>query len=164
MNSGEDRAWQALRRLREEGIHVVRQHDIGRYTVDFAIRRARIAIEIDGAVHDLPGRQEYDAQRQAHLERKGWKFVRIRSEATHDTKTIIDAVKAVLPLPFRGGGRGWDETPSSMKMRDGDLSTNSNDVASPHPLPPSSQEEGEIPAHLRRRTRANRKFPPRRKS
>jgi len=164
VSSGEDRAWQALRSLRDEGIHVVRQHDIGRYTVDFAIRRARVAIEIDGAVHDFPGRPEYDAQRQAHLESKGWTFVRIRSEATHDTKTIIDAVKAVLPLPSGGGGRGRGETPASPNTRGKDVGQNPNDVASPHPLTPSSQEEGEIPAHLRRRTRANRKLPPRRKT
>ena len=163
MNSGENRAWQALRSLRDEGIHVVRQHDIGRYTVDFAIRRARVAIEIDGAVHDFPGRPEYDAQRQAHIESKGWKVVRIRSEATHDTKTIIDAVKAALPLPLRGGGRGWDETPNSNSARTSTGETTST-IASPHPLAPSSQEEGEVPAHLRRRTRATRKLPPRRKS
>ena len=164
MNSGEDRAWQALRLLRQEGIHVVRQHDIGRYTVDFAIRRARIAIEIDGAVHDFPGRPEYDAQRQAHIESKGWKVVRIRSEATHDAKTIIDAVKAALPLPLRGGGRGWDEAPASQNTRGEDIEQDSNASASPHPLTPSSQEEGELPAHLGRRTRANRKLPSRRKS
>jgi very-short-patch-repair endonuclease len=160
VNPGEDRAWQALRSLRNEGIHVVRQHDIGRYTVDFAIRRARVAIEIDGAVHDFPGRPEYDAKRQVHIESKGWKVIRIRSEATHDTKTIIDAVRAALPLPLRGGGRGRGEPPSQQNTR---IET-SNADASPHPLAPSSQDEGEIPAHLRRRTRANRKLPPRRKS
>jgi len=164
VNSGEDRAWQALRSLRDEGIHVVRQHHIGRYTVDFAIRRARVAIEIDGAVHDFPGRPEYDAQRQAHIEGKGWKVVRIRSEATHDSKAIIDAVKAALPLPLRGGGRGRGGTPTSQNARGDDIAQSSNAVASPHPLPPSSREEGEIPVHLRRRTRANRTLPPRRKS
>jgi hypothetical protein len=150
--------------LRDEGIHVVRQHDIGRYTVDFAIRRARIAIEIDGAVHDFPGRPEYDAERQAHLESKGWKVVRIRSEGTHDTKTIIDAVKAALPLPLRGGGRGRGETPASQDARREDVDLDSSDVASPHPLTPSSLEEGKFAPHLRRRTRASRKLPSRRKS
>ncbi len=164
MSAGETRAWEALRALRAEGVHVVRQHEIGRYTVDFAIRKARIAIEIDGAVHDFPGRAEYDAERQAHLESKGWKFVRIRSEQTHDSKTIIDAVRAALPLPLRGGGRGRGEPPISQKTRHADVGSKTNDVASPHPLPPSSQEEGEIPAHLRRRTRANRKLPSRQKS
>jgi very-short-patch-repair endonuclease len=58
MSGGEQRAWHVLRDLRAEGIHVVRQHEIGRYRVDFAVRKARLAIEIDGGVHDLPGRAE----------------------------------------------------------------------------------------------------------
>lgn len=120
----------------------MRQHDIGRYTVNFAIRRARIAIEIDGAVNDFPGRPEYDAQRQTHIDSKGWKFVRIRSEATHDSKTIIDAVKAALPLPLRGGGRGRGEPPHPENARTKSDEA-SNSIASPHPLAPSSQEEGE---------------------
>jgi len=33
--------------MRRDGVRVVRQHQIGRYTVDFAVRRARLAIEID---------------------------------------------------------------------------------------------------------------------
>ncbi|MGD9966805.1 MAG: endonuclease domain-containing protein [Hyphomonadaceae bacterium] len=160
MNSGEDRAWQTLRRLREFGIHVVRQHEIGRYTVDFAIRRSRIAIEIDGGVHDFPGRADYDAQRQAHIESKGWKVVRIRTESTCDPKNIIDAVRAVLPLPLRGGGGGQGEPWANEGLR----AQTADDYASPHPLTPSSQEEGEIPAHIRRRTRVSRRLAPRRKS
>lgn len=166
MNSGEARAWAALRRLREHGVHVVRQHEIGRHRVDFAIRKARVATEIDGAVHDFPGRADYDAQRQAHLESKGWRFVRIRSEATHDAKAIIDAVLAALPLPVRGGGRGWGEAGHSEDLRgqpDGDAPSLADDTASPHPPTPSPQGEGDFAPHLRRRTRANRKLPPRRK-
>ncbi|MBI3438132.1 MAG: DUF559 domain-containing protein [Proteobacteria bacterium] len=155
MNRGEDNARKALRLLRAEGIHVVRQHKIGRYTTDFAIRKARVAIEIDGAVHDFPSRAEYDADRQSYIENMGWRVVRLRSEATHDSKTIIDAVKAALPLPLRGGGRGQGEPPA--------LDVSSDVVAaggSPHPLTPSPQGEGGFP---QRRTRANRKLPPRRK-
>ncbi len=169
MSAGEQRAWQTLRMLRQEGIHVVRQHEIDRYTVDFAIRRARIAIEIDGAVHNLPGRAERDAERQAHLESKGWKFVRISSEATRDPKSLIDTVKAALPLPSRGGGRGRGEALPSDGLAQfaphiKGAGETASDTASPHPLTPSSQEEGEFATHLRRRTRANRKLPSRRKS
>jgi len=163
VNSGEARAWAALRLLRPEGVHVVRQHKIGRYTVDFAIRKARIAIEIDGAVHDFEGRAEYDAQRQAHLEDKGWRFVRLTSE-TRDPKTVLDAIRAALPLPLRGGGRGWGEAPTLEGAHaDGAETDAANSSASPHPPAPSSQEEGEFAPHLHRRTRANRKLPPRRK-
>lgn len=98
--------------------------------MDFAVRKARVAMEIDGAVHDFPGRAEYDAARQARLESKGWRFVRIRSEAKHDPKAILDAVRVALPLPLRGGGG----------------------------------EASPFPREVQRRTRANRKYKPRRRT
>ena len=160
MNAGETRAWTALR-TRKDGIHVVRQHEIVRYTVDFAIRKARVAIEIDGGVHDFPSRPEYDAQRQAHLESKGWRFVRICSEVTHDAKAKIDAVRAALALPLRGGGRRRGQAPTQAGSNEAPSRT--HDSASPRPPTPSPQGKGELAPHLRRRTRANRKLAARRK-
>jgi len=145
--------------MRDEGVHVIRQHAIGRYTVDFAIRKHRVAIEIDGGVHDMPGRREYDAARQEHLEGKGWRFVRFRSEETYDVAHIINKVRAALPLPLREGGGGLGEPPTSEGKRP--RARNADAGGSPHPLAPSSQEEGERPRM--RRTRANRVLKPRRK-
>ena len=48
----EQRVWARLRGGAVEGIKVRRQHDIGRYTVDFACVALRLVIEIDGGVHD----------------------------------------------------------------------------------------------------------------
>jgi very-short-patch-repair endonuclease len=160
VSAGEQRAWTVLRALKPEGIHVVRQHQIGRYRVDFAIRKARVAIEIDGAVHDFPGRPELDAQRQRYIENMGWKVVRLRSEVTQDSKTIIDAVKAALPLPLRGGGRGSGDA----LVLKSEAPPTVDDSASPCPLTPSPQGEGEFEPRLRRRTRADRKLQPRRAS
>lgn len=159
MSAGEHRAWQVLRSLRNEDIHVVRQHRIGRYTVDFAVRKARVAIEVDGGVHDFPGRAEYDVERQRYIEAKGWTVVRFRTEQTHDSKLIIDAIRAALPFPLKGGGGGWDEAPAA----EIEAPRAAGAGVSPHPLAPSSQEEGEFPRNLQRRTRANRKLSPRRK-
>jgi very-short-patch-repair endonuclease len=97
----EKRAWEALRRLRDDGVHVVRQHKIARYIVDFAVRKLPVAIEVDGGVHNFPGRPAYDATRQAHLESKGRRLVRIPGSATRDLKDIIDAVRANRKLTPR---------------------------------------------------------------
>jgi very-short-patch-repair endonuclease len=35
----EQDAWRALRLMRNEGVHVVRQRRVGRFTVGFAIRK-----------------------------------------------------------------------------------------------------------------------------
>jgi very-short-patch-repair endonuclease len=100
----EKRAWEALRLLRDEGVHIVRQHRISRYTVDFAIRRARLAIEIDGEVHNFPGRPEYDAARQALLESKGWRFFRFSTAESFDASLMLHAVLAAPPPSPRGEG------------------------------------------------------------
>jgi very-short-patch-repair endonuclease len=56
MSAAEEIAWRTLRTLRDEAFHLMRQHKIGRFTVDFASRKQRLATEIDGGVHDLPSR------------------------------------------------------------------------------------------------------------
>jgi hypothetical protein len=125
------------------------------------VRKARVAIEIDGGVHDFPGRPEYDAKRQAHLESLGWRFVRIRTEATHDPMQIIDAVLSALPLPLRGGGGGRGEAPAAEVSLPASSTTRGG--ASPHPPTPSPRGGGEFEPRLQRRTRANRKLKPRSK-
>jgi very-short-patch-repair endonuclease len=165
MSVAEEVAWRTLRTLRDEGIHLVRQHKIGRFTVDFASRKQRVAIEIDGGVHDLPGRREYDSARQAQLEGIGWRFIRIPANRVHDNLFLLTTVRAAIsPSPSRGGGRGRDETPPNACAHN--ESQTSDAAASPHPLIPSSQEEEIRQAfakNLHRRTRANRKLPARAK-
>ena len=143
----EDRAWKTLRRLRDEGIHVTRQHRIGRYVVDFAIRKARIAIEIDGGVHRLPGRAAKDAERQIHVERLGWRFLRFTDRDVLNEDFILDAVRVALPLPSRGGEKG--------------VGCNAN--LSNETLTHDNASDSAFPKNLQRRTRANRNLPPRRK-
>jgi len=103
----ESDAWKALKALRSEGAHVRRQHPIGRYVADFAIVKARVAIEIDGPFHTWPEKLEHEAIRASYIESMGWRLLRF------DWKTppeqIVTAVRATLPLPARGGGRGWGE-------------------------------------------------------
>lgn len=119
-SAAEERAWQALRQLRHEGVHVMRQLKVGRYRVDFAVRKARLAIEIDGDLHKQPERAEYDRQRQTHLERLRWRFIRIPANATHDSLLVLNAVRAVVFPEHR---------------------------ASPHPSTPSPHGEGRRPPY-----------------
>ena len=60
----EDRLWRLLRGRQVGGFHFRRQHPIGRFIVDFYCAMARLVIEVDGSVHNQPGYDEYDSQRQ----------------------------------------------------------------------------------------------------
>jgi very-short-patch-repair endonuclease len=69
-----------LRRLMEAHYNVLPQFHVGAYRIDLVVtgNGRRLAVECDGErYHGLEKLQE-DAERQAILERLGWKFVRIR--------------------------------------------------------------------------------------
>ncbi len=40
----------------------------------------KLAVELDGDVHNLPEQKEYDIARQKYLEKFGIKFIRIKNE------------------------------------------------------------------------------------
>jgi very-short-patch-repair endonuclease len=61
--------------------------------VDFAWLSARIVIEVDGASHDLPGRAERDADRDAFLREQAFQIIRVR-----DSDVIGNRRSAFAPI------------------------------------------------------------------
>jgi very-short-patch-repair endonuclease len=93
-----------LQELRAFGAHFRREVPIGPYVVDFAWLSARIAIEVDGASHDLPGRDEQDAERDRFLRSQGFRIIRIRdsdviANSNSAFSIIEDAVRPYLSTP-----------------------------------------------------------------
>jgi very-short-patch-repair endonuclease len=72
--------WMFLRNRQMLGCKFRRQYSIDQYVVDFYHPKLKLAIEIDGGVHDLPEQKEYDAERQEDIEKFGITFVRITNE------------------------------------------------------------------------------------
>ena len=75
--SAEDKLWQALRG-EKTGYKFRRQHSIGPYIMDFYCTEARLAIEIDGAIHLK--QIEQDHERQRFIENNRIKVLRSRNE------------------------------------------------------------------------------------
>ncbi|QYJ00974.1 endonuclease domain-containing protein [Thalassovita mediterranea] len=97
-NAPEDRAWQTLRKLRAHGFPVKRQYPIGPYIVDFAIYRARLAIEIDGLIHQRADIAGTDPVRQHEIEAMGWRVVRFSAEEALDANLVWRRVSDFLNL------------------------------------------------------------------
>lgn len=76
MSRPEARLWQALR-TRPEGLKFRRQHPVGPYILDFYSPSARLAIEVDGAAHDVGDNPRRDARRDAWLSGRGIRVLRI---------------------------------------------------------------------------------------
>lgn len=76
----EETAWELLRNLRCLGLKFRRQHIIAGFIVDFYCAALRLAVEVDGRVHDGESQRWRDAERTAALGRAGVRVVRIAND------------------------------------------------------------------------------------
>lgn len=68
--------WKQLK-LHPGGYRFRKQHPLGRYAIDFACVRARLAIEVDGEAHSRGDRSVRDADRDAFVLNEGFKTIRV---------------------------------------------------------------------------------------
>ena len=71
--------WMYLRK-KQFGYRFLRQYSVDKYVVDFYCPKLKLAVEIDGDVHDDPDQKKYDAERQIDIEKFGITFARIKNE------------------------------------------------------------------------------------
>lgn len=71
--------WMHIRK-RQLGVRFLRQYSIDNYVIDFYCPELKLAVEIDGSIHDLPEQKQHDEVRQKHIEQFGIKFIRIKNE------------------------------------------------------------------------------------
>ena len=91
----EMKLWTHLRAHRVGDIHFRRQHAIGSYIVDFAAPRKKLIIELDGSQH--LEQQEYDEERSAFLESKGYRILRFwNNEVMSDINSVLTEIWNIL--------------------------------------------------------------------
>jgi very-short-patch-repair endonuclease len=72
--------WHYLRDRRFLGFKFRRQYSIDQFVIDFYCPVLKLAVELDGSIHDEPDQKEYDKHRQEYLESFGVTFVRITND------------------------------------------------------------------------------------
>jgi very-short-patch-repair endonuclease len=72
--------WQELRKNSKNGLYFRRQHPVSKFIVDFYCHELRLAVEVDGSIHDKEEQQERDLNRTAELENLGIKVLRIKND------------------------------------------------------------------------------------
>jgi very-short-patch-repair endonuclease len=79
-------------------VNLTPQVEIGPYWVDFALLDQKVAIEIDGhEYHKTREQRTYDAQRQRHLEKLGWRVIRFTgTEIQWNAKHCVEDVLVLL--------------------------------------------------------------------
>ena len=91
--------WQRLRRRQLRGRKFKRQYGIGPYVVDFYCAEEKLAVELDGAVHDDLLRRAYDEERTHFLEAQGVRVVRFENRLVWER---LDVVPEAIAWHFDG--------------------------------------------------------------
>ena len=111
----ENALWQMLRGKKLEGYKFRRQHIIGSYIADFICLKAKLIIEVDGLIHQLPANKANDEERTKWLKEKGFEVIRFTNEEViGDTENVLAKIlnelaiiqSAALIPPSGGGGAG----------------------------------------------------------
>ena len=79
--------WKKLRKRQLGGLKFRRQHIIHYSIVDFYCPTAKLAIEIDGPVHD--DQEEYDEERDKILQELGYQVVRFKNAAVENNLDLV---------------------------------------------------------------------------
>ena len=88
--------WIHLRR-KQLGVRYLRQYSIDHYVIDFYCPELKLAIELDGSIHDNPDQKEYDVYRQEYLEKYGITFLRITNdELMGNPNMAFDRIEEVI--------------------------------------------------------------------
>ena len=107
--------WQRLRHdIELVGSHFRRQAIIGPYIVDFASRRAKLVIELDGGQHDW--QHESDALRSRCIEAAGYRVLRFwNNDVLGNIAGVLRLIQhALTPTPDpspQGGGESYHPAP-----------------------------------------------------
>jgi very-short-patch-repair endonuclease len=92
----EAKLWKLLRRT---DLHFRRQAPIGPYIVDFLSHSARLVLETDGGVHQLPEVMARELEREAWLNARGYTLMRVHNDqAVFDPDGVMQMILARVGL------------------------------------------------------------------
>ena len=98
MTPAEVALWKLLRERQVCGLKFRRQFGAGPYVLDFYCPELRLAIELDGAVHDSAEAVVYDSDRTEYLMREfRIRVMRFRNEQVfEEPEWVLEEIKKVL--------------------------------------------------------------------
>jgi very-short-patch-repair endonuclease len=85
------------------GERFLRQYGVDQYVLDFYCPHLKLAIEIDGESHFMPGAEEQDKTRQEYIEAYGIRFLRFANPEVCDNldgvcQMIYDEIEMMKKL------------------------------------------------------------------
>ncbi len=95
--AAESKLWQHLKSRQLDGHKFNRQEPIGPYFADFACRKSKLVVEIDGETHETADERAYDERRTAFMATLGYRVIRFRNEDIFgDLGPVFDEIRKHL--------------------------------------------------------------------
>ncbi|MFO1525018.1 MAG: endonuclease domain-containing protein [Turneriella sp.] len=89
--------WNRLKKSQVVDHKFRRQHSFGNYILDFYCPAARLAVELDGGVHQSMEAQDYDRVRDAYLRSAGIRVLRFQNrEVLEDMRSVLRRIELLL--------------------------------------------------------------------
>ncbi|MCD6556103.1 MAG: endonuclease domain-containing protein [Bacteroidales bacterium] len=89
--------WEKLKNKQLLGLKFRRQHPIEHYIADFYCHKAKLVIEVDGSIHNIPEIKEKDDVRTFEIEKYGITILRFTNEDVYNNMDfVIKKVKKFL--------------------------------------------------------------------
>ena len=92
----EKKLWAILRSRRFSAYKFRRQHQVGKYNLDFFCAEARYNLELDGSQHGFPGQQAKDATRDEYLKSRNIQTRRFWNSQLKDVRFVCETIWADL--------------------------------------------------------------------
>ena len=91
--SAEAVLWKMLKNKQVCGLKFRRQHSVSNCVLDFYCPQKKLAIELDGEYHAIPGKETLDSKRDDFLISLGIKILRFENKIVfEDPELIIDEI------------------------------------------------------------------------
>ena len=101
--------WEKLRTRQLLGFKFRRQHQFGKYIVDFYCHEAQVVIECDGGIHSKAETWNHDQNRDAYMSSLGLRVLRFTNEQVlNETEDVLSVIGNYLreAKPRAGNQRG----------------------------------------------------------
>lgn len=91
--------WKQLRNKQLAGLKFRRQHPLEGFVVDFYCFELRLAIELDGGVHQVPEQVDQDEYRMRALQNEGVTFLRFwNSEVVNNMEKVMSRIHSTAQV------------------------------------------------------------------
>ena len=117
MTDVEQLLWRHLRNRHLSGWKFRRQHEVGRYIVDFVCMETMLVVELDGGQH--AEQTDYDEHRTQYLQSMGYRVLRFwNNDVLANIESVLEVILEAVaspaphpsPLPIRERGLGMPES------------------------------------------------------